>query len=470
MRERSNHPPRRLVRLWYFVRDGLPSTGRYRRYIVAIAPFLIAIWALVACYIILAPVTYKSSMTLILPGSGVGGMLSLETIGQASSQTSSAFSSPSLSPTQKYKRLLTADLTLGRGAKLLDDGSDRLPSPTVNLIDQTNLILVSIKGSTPDQAQARLESLRRAFLSVLEQLREDEASQRERADQERLNELEQKLQEAQLRVIAFQGDTGLATMDQFGARISIVDSLRATERALQQALAEKESVTQSLSNLLELDVDQARDAQLLKADPLFQSLLASYAETLSEWTEAQATLGPNHMTLAELEAQRNSLRQAMLGRGQTLTNLPTEALMGFVDLSISDSRERLLDAFLAETSGVIGLESSLAQVQSQIELHNDEMGDLVQAASQLADLLREQRVAQAVFSSALARLDTNKSDPFASYPLVQTFETPSLPHSPSSPSLPLAIVGGVFGSVLVTMGFLLLWLRQPIIQLILPKK
>ena len=126
MSERSSQHPRRLVRLWYFVRDGLPSTGRYRRYIVAIAPFLIAIWALVASYIILAPVTYKSSMTLILPGSGVGGMLSLETIGQASSQTSSAFSSPSLSPTQKYKRLLTADLTLDSGARLLDDGSDRL--------------------------------------------------------------------------------------------------------------------------------------------------------------------------------------------------------------------------------------------------------------------------------------------------------------------------------------------------------
>ncbi|MFI0471875.1 GumC family protein [Halomonas sp. HMF6819] len=462
--------PRRLVRVWYFIRDGLPSAGRYRRYIIAIAPFLIGIWALVACYIVLAPVTYKSSMSLILPGSGVGGMLSLETIGQASSQTSSAFSSPSLSPTQNYKRLLTADLTLRSGAELLNDGSDRLPSPTINLIDQTNLILVSIKGSSPEQAQSRLEALRRAFLTVLDQLREDEAARREAADRDRLDELQQKLQEAQLRVIRFQGDTGLATMDQFGKRISVVDALRATERELQQALSEKESVTRSLSDLLALSVDQARSAQLLKADPLFQSLLESYADTLSEWTQAQATLGPNHITLAELDAQRVSLNQAMLQRGQTLTDLPLDSLREFVDLSVSDSRERLLDAFLAETSGVVGLQASLEQVQEQIKLHDDDMEALVQTAARLADFLREQRVAQAVFSSALARLDTNKSDPFASYPLVQTFETPSLPGAPSSPSLPLAIVGGVLGSLLVTMGFLLLWLRQPIIQLILPKK
>ena len=74
-----------------------------------------------------------------------------------------------------------------------------------------------------------------------------------------------------------------------------------------------------------------------------------------------------------------------------------------------------------------------------------------------------------MFSSALARLDTNKADPFASYPLVQTFEAPSLPDRPSSPSLLIALAGAITASLIVLVGFALAWLRQPILATLLPK-
>jgi len=74
-----------------------------------------------------------------------------------------------------------------------------------------------------------------------------------------------------------------------------------------------------------------------------------------------------------------------------------------------------------------------------------------------------------VFSSALARVDTNKADPFASYPLVQTLEEPSLPRKRASPSTTLALAGAIAASILLVIGFLLLWLRQPIIHKLLPK-
>ena len=88
--------------------------------------------------------------------------------------------------------------------------------------------------------------------------------------------------------------------------------------------------------------------------------------------------------------------------------------------------------------------------------------------AKLADLAGDLRVAEAVFSSALARLDTNKSDPFASYPLVQTLEAPSLPRAKSAPSPVFAIAGAMGATLLILIGFLLLWLRQPIIRKLLP--
>ncbi|WP_016856193.1 GumC family protein [Halomonas smyrnensis] len=469
MSEDTSTQPRRLQRFWYLVRDGLPSAGRYRRYAASLLPCLIVIWGLVALYLILAPVSYKSSMTLILPGSGAGGSINLESIGQATSQTTSAFSSPSLSPTQNYKRLLGADLILRQGATRLAEDAEILPEPTVKLVDQTNLIMVSMPGASPEQAQERLEALRLAFLSGLERLRQDEAAKRETADLARLDELEQKLQQAQRRVLEFQGTTGLATLDQFHQRLNVVDGLQGSEREFRQAVRRSEAQARRLGEMLDISLDEARSAQLLRADPLFQSLLTRYAGVLADWTQARATLGEQHLTLTELSAQRRTLRQSLVQRGTDLTPLSPETLLGFADLSVSDGRERLLDELMRTAGSGAGAQAALAEVREQIAQQSDEANALVEKAAELTDLLREQRVAEAVFSSALARLDTNKADPFASYPLVQTFEFPSLPRGPSSPSTLLAVAGAVVASILVTMGFLLLWLRQPLIQLMLPK-
>ena len=92
--------------------------GRYRRYVLALAPTLLAVWVVTGLYLALAPARYASQMTLILPGSGVGGSMNVESIGQASAVTASAFSSATLSPTENYKRLIMADVTLRTAARL----------------------------------------------------------------------------------------------------------------------------------------------------------------------------------------------------------------------------------------------------------------------------------------------------------------------------------------------------------------
>ncbi|WP_110686016.1 GumC family protein [Salinicola aestuarinus] len=470
MSRHSAAPPRRLVRAWWFIRDGLPAAGRYRRYVFAMLPFILAIWGLAIAYILVAPVNYKSTMTLILPGSGVGGSLNLESIGQATSQSSSAFATPALSPTENYKRLLTADITLRKGALHVDKTMDMLPKPSVSLVDQTNLIMVSLKAPTPQDAQNCLIALRQAFLEVLVELRQDEAAKREAADLAQIELLEEKLQQAQQQILEFQGASGLATMDQFHQRLNVIDGLRQDRRDLQLELERLQADAEGLSDTLQVSVADAHSALLLKADPIFQSLLSRYALVLTDWNQARATLGDNHLQLVELGAQKQTLQNVLLGRGQALTDLDREALLQFADLAVSDGRGRIFDDLLSAMGRIAGTEGALTEVSRQIRQQSDASQALVQTAARLSELLRERRVAEAVFSSALARLDTNKSDPFSSYPLVQTFESPSLPEAPSSPSVVLAIAGAVVATIFVITGFLLLWLRQPLIQLLLPKE
>jgi len=459
---------RRLMRLWAFARDGLPSVGRYRRYFAAMAGPLLVIWVLALGYIAFAPDRYDSQMSLILPGTGVGASMNLESIGQASSNTSSAFSSPSLSPTENYKRLLMSDLVLREAAEIAGEEEGAFPEPSITLIDQTNLIEVRMSADTPEVAKTRMEALRTAFNAQLDTLREDEARTREGADAKRIAELEGKVDEAQQALLDFQGKTGLVSLDQFAGRITALDQLKANERDRRVRVAETGSAAARLSTTLGVSLPQARRAMLLKADPEFQELLRRYAAAVGAHTERSATLGDAHGAIEELAAEKSSLKSDLARRGSELTGLTGTQVIAFADLAASNAREGLFSNLSQRDSDTVGNNAALAELKRQIAAQTADTQAQVAQAAELADLLRDLRVAEAVFSSALARLDTNKSDPFASYPLVQTLETPSLPRDKAAPSPMFVILGALVASIFLIIGFLLLWLRQPIIRKLLP--
>jgi len=460
--------PRLLVRLWVLVRDGLPSIGRYRRYFVAIAVPLAFVWVLALAFIALAPDRYDSRMTLILPGTGVGGSMNLESIGQASTNTSSAFSSPSLSPTENYKRLLMSDLVLNNATVIAGTDEGEFPQPAIKLIDQTNLIEVRLTAGTPDKAKAQMEALRSAFTAALDTLRQDEARTREDADAKRIADLEGKVDEAQQALLDFQGETGLVSLDQFAGRITALDQLKSSERDRRVRVAENAAATTRLSATLDISLAEARRAMQLKADPEFQELLIRYAKTVGEYSERSGTLGGAHGLMEELNAEKSTLQNELARRGRALTGLGEAQVLAFADLAATNAREGLFSSLSQRDSDTAGHNAALNELRRQIAEQSRDAEEQVSQAAQLADLLRDLRVAEAVFSSALAQLDTNKSDPFASYPLVQTLESPSLPRGPSGPSPILVIAGALAASIFIAIGFLLLWLRQPIIRRLLP--
>lgn len=461
-------PPRLMTRMWVLVRDGLPSIGRYRRYFAAMIGPLTLVWVLAIAFIALAPDRYDSRMTLILPGTGVGASMNLESIGQASTNTSSAFSSPSLSPTENYKRLLMSDLVLNNAAVIADADEGDFPRPSIKLIDQTNLIEVRLSAGTPDAAQTQMEALRLAFTSALENLREDEARTREDADAKRIADLEAKVDQAQQALLDFQGETGLVSLDQFAGRITALDQLKSSERDRRVRVAENTAATARLSATLDISLAEARRAMQLKADPEFQELLTRYAKAVGEYSERSGTLGDAHGSMEELIAEKATLQNELARRGRALTGLSEAQVLAFADLTATNAREGLFASLSQRDSDTAGNNAALNELRRQIAEESKDAEEQVSQAAQLADLLRDLRVAEAVFSSALAQLDTNKSDPFASYPLVQTLEAPSLPRGTSGPSPALVIAGALAASIFIAIGFLLLWLRQPIIRKLLP--
>lgn len=111
----------------------------------------------------------------------------------------------------------------------------------------------------------------------------------------------------------------------------------------------------------------------------------------------------------------------------------------------------------AELSGQLG---KIAALEKSIAELDKRRFELASVAAKLDDLQRDHLIANAVFSSALARLDAGKSDQFASYPVLQMMAEPNLPERPSSPRLLFALLGAVGGSLLSCIGWLFAWMHQ----------
>ena len=457
-------PERRLKRWLRLVREGLPSAGRYQRYIRAIAPVFAAIWLLTGAYLVLTPKTYTSQFVLILPGSGAGSSINVESIGQAQASMTSAFASPTLSPTENYKQLLTADVTLDAAARLAHDKSGKFPQPMIKLVDQTDLITVIITGPTAAKAQLRAESLRRAFMAELDSLRTDEAEHREESDTRHLADLADKVKSAQAKLIAFQAAHGLATLEQFNARITAADALRDKERDLRLQFDEQRGTSNQLSGILGDDPRMANVLMRLRGDPVFSELVHRYAVSNADAEQKAGTLGPHHAAMAQNNAERSQLLDALLARGHAISSLSDDVLIRIADMELSDGRNNLMQAMSESDAQSHGTARALRDLRDDMAQARAMAPQWIALAQQLADLQRDQRVTEAVFSSAMARLQTNRQDPFASYPLVQVLSPPTLPKKPSSPSLIIGLVGAVAASILALIGFGLAWLRQPLLD------
>ena len=95
---------------------------------------------------------------------------------------------------------------------------------------------------------------------------------------------------------------------------------------------------------------------------------------------------------------------------------------------------------------------------------------LAPAAARLEDLQRDFSVAEAVFASAIARSQSTKSDVYASYPLVQVLENPSLPDRPSSPNRKLALAAGGAATLMLIIGLALGWGRSALIDKLIMRR
>jgi uncharacterized protein involved in exopolysaccharide biosynthesis len=222
-----------------------------------------------------------------------------------------------------------------------------------------------------------------------------------------------------------------------------------------------------LTRLLGTTPELATHAMVLRADPLFQALLETLAKQEAELATLAGIRGQANPRLQDAAAERASVLGKLAERGTELTGLKRAEVLKLRDVSLRDERARLFERLVSQVTEVTSLAAAQQQLAAQSIAEQARVIRLADEASRLENLRRDVQVAEAVFTSSLARIDTSKSDFFASYPMVQTLEAPLLPTRPSSPQPLLAFAGAVGATFLILATLVLSWLRLALFRKIL---
>ncbi len=443
---------------------GFGEQGRWLRYMLVVLAGCLVFGGLGSAYYFGTPPSYTSGFTLILPGSGAGTSVNLNSLGQTNSMTSSPFSSPSLSPTQNYKRLLGSDRVRGAAAETLGLSESALPEARVRLVDLTPLIYVRMTSDNPDEVYASANALLTSFQAELDALRDEELEARDEAYRSSIAEYERNVVATRQNIINFQSRTGLISIEQFQTLVTETDEI---QRLLDDVLGNARSLSARatwISDMIELPQEVASRVLILRGDPTFEAHREALATSAAQLASYRNMYGRNHPDMQAETRRHSGLVAAMAARGEALLGVAGYRALRLAEINIDPERAELLRQMVDLSSEASGARTEAVALRSRLIRNRERIEAQASEAAELEALLREHQVAETVFASALARLDTARADIFTSYPLAQLLEQPVRPDVPTSPSKKIAAAAAIGGFFLYMMGVLLLWLRLPLIR------
>jgi uncharacterized protein involved in exopolysaccharide biosynthesis len=463
----NNDSPTQLKEKPNFISGSVPNKKNGKRYLFIGIVANAIIWSGALLYLMVKSPAYASQWAIALPRTELSSTdVDVPNIGQSSSQRESLYSTQNSDPRENYKFLAGTDEVLEVAANQLDMSAEEFGQPQVEIVTNATLMQFETEGDSPQQAQKKALAFHRAFKEKLNELRMQETTQQDRSLEVTLGSAQEKLQAAQQRLSEYKAGSGLSSSDQLA---NLSDNLEQLRQQRAETVAQMEQVSarfKQQSRSLNLSAQQAVDAFVLQSDQLFQQHLSDYSEASAEVANLKANFLPSYPPLMERQAEKEAARAALLQRAQSLlersVSLATLEKLNLVN-NYSSSRAALFQELVSLQEQRQGLQSQAQELGQQIAQLESRLATLSQKESKLSSLQRDVRVAEAIFSSTLTRLETSRSN-LTSYPSISLLTKPSLPEEPSAPNTKFVLLGTAVGSFFLTTGVISLWLRDRRIQ------
>ena len=270
-------------------------------------------------------------------------------------------------------------------------------------------------------------------------------------------------------IVDFQQRALLVSKDQMDKLVGTVAEVNEKTLYIQSELSELEDFIQQLSIDLQVSPRLAGKALMLQSDPEFRGYLSELNTSTAQLSEYRSRWGNSHPKVIA-ESRRVEVAKASLDtRGAELSGVEAANMINTLNLDSNPKRAQLFSDLIAAFARQQGKSAELLDLKRS-HLHlSDQLKVYAREAAELDRLQKEFDLAEAVYTSAAARLEANKADVFASYPVIQMLTTPSLPLIKSNPNPLIAVAAAVAGCLFITFGLIVLWQRKALIQFLLKK-
>lgn len=416
-----------------------------------------------------APPSFNSQMELVLPGTGASSNVSLNDVGQVVSQTTTPFSGGGFNPRVNYKQMLMSRTVLENASSALNIAPKDFGQPKVTLTEQTSIITVDIKSHSAETAAKKAWALYEALQTELDVLRADEVARRDASIKSVLQTYRERTNDARNNIVDFQQRSLLVSEDQINLMIGTQSDLSRQKHMLKGELSNLEQYVNQLSDELQVSPALASVGLMLQSDPNFSGYLSELNAASATLTEYRASWGANHPKVIAQRRRSEEAREQILAYVGQFAGVDSPKLVSALTVKESPKRAELFSQLIDAMAKVSGKSSELIEIE-RAEVHvSDELKVASREVAELDRLQREFDLAEAIFTSAAARLEANKADVFASYPVLQMLSQPNVPTKQASPKMVIGLAAGIFGFVCITIGLIVLWQRNRILNLILKK-
>jgi len=448
---------------------------RARTYAVLKRPYLVVglfsylmVILLVVLYLYKAP-SYSSDMEMVLPGTGSSNSVSLNDIGQVVSQTNTPFSGGGFNPRVNYKEMLSSRGVRARAAEKLNLSLDELGKPRIKLTEQTSIISMTMKAGNKKLAQAKTLAIYESLQDELTHLRTDEIYRRDLSIKQVLDQYRVRMNTTRNAIVDFQQRSIVVSTDQMDQLVRTLSSVKEKNVYVRAEAKQLQEYIYQLSEELGVSPKLAGQAFALQSDVEFRAYTTELKDSITMLTEYTSRWGVNHPKVKAQQKRLAFTRVSINKRSSEMYGVHSNEIFKSLNLDLNPKRSELFADLIEAYANQKGQESMLADLSRSADHLGDQLKIYSREIVELERLEREFNMAEAIFTSAAARLEASKSDIFASYPVLQMLTTPSYPTKQSSPKNLIAFVGAFAGFILITLGLVILSQRRKIINIILKK-
>ncbi|VUD46939.1 hypothetical protein TDB9533_00925 [Thalassocella blandensis] len=430
---------------------------------------LLSIFLIIAAVVfyLSRPPVYSSVMSVVLPASSSSSNFSIQEVGSANHATNNPFGSVIVSPLVNYKEIFKSREVIKGAATFLHASVEDLRSPRVEIRERTSIMYIHADGPSPDAAQDYAWALYDNFQESLSKLREDEIQRKDSSIREALFQYRERLDGTRAAIVDFQQRSLLVDQGQVNELMKKITEVESRLMTAQSSASNTEKFVYQLSSDLGVSPALAGKAFTLQSDPEFRGYIKELDESAKKVAEFSSQWGQNHPKVVAQTLRYEGAKKSLLTRSVNVVGAQAGDILHSLDLTGSPHRADLFASLMNNFAKLQGIEAEINELDKLEDKMRDQLKVYMRESAELERLEREHALAEAVFTSAAARLESGKSDVFASYPAVQLLSIPSLPSTPKSPNRIIAIGIGVMGVFFVLFGLFTAWHRNYLISLLL---